>query len=73
MDMNLRQLLDVLSADEKVALAEAAGTERVYLHQLADGHRNPSPRLAQRLVKCDSRLTLAELRPDVWGLDSEAA
>ena len=64
--MNLRQLLDVLDASEKKALAESAGTVVIYLHQMADGHRQPSPRMAQTLVKCDPRLTLHELRPDIW-------
>jgi hypothetical protein len=65
--MTLRELLDVLSAEEKRSLAAAAQTEYIYLFQLAAGARTPSPKLARRLVEADNRLTLAELRPDIWG------
>jgi hypothetical protein len=65
--MTLRELLDVLSPAEKKALAERARTEYIYLFQMAAGARQPSPKLARRLVDADPRLTLADLRPDIWG------
>ena len=65
--MTLRELLDVLTPEEKRSLAARAQTEYIYLFQLAAGARTPSPKLAKRLVEADSRLTLPELRPDIWG------
>lgn len=68
--MNLRELLDVLTPAEKVAFAERVGTSYVYLFQMAGSgvaKRRPSPKLARRLVQVEPRLTLAELRPDIWG------
>ncbi len=56
---------------EKVALA--AGTNYAHLrYQIVGEHRRMSPRLAKRLVAAAaelglSELTLAELRPDIWG------
>lgn len=66
-NMNLRDLLNILTPAEKVELAKRAETQHVYLIQCASGFRKPSPALCQRLVAADSRLTLAELRPDVYG------
>jgi hypothetical protein len=65
--MTLRELLDVLTHEEKVALAEKAETTYIYLFQMAAGARSPSPKLARKLAAADSRLKLADLRPDIWG------
>lgn len=65
--MTLRELLPILTAAEKRSLAAAAGTQYIYLFQMAAGARQPSPKLARRLVEADPRLKLADLRPDLWG------
>lgn len=65
--MNLRELMDVLTYEEKLELARKADTGYYYLFHMAAGARLPSPRLARKLVEADNRLTLAELRPDIWG------
>jgi hypothetical protein len=58
-----------LTPAERKALAQAVGCNPIYLHQLATRFRNkkPSPELCRRLVAADRRLTLEELRPDIWG------
>ena len=49
-------------------MAAKAGTTYDYLIQLAGKHRQPSPDLARKLVKASrGKLTLSELRPDLWG------
>jgi hypothetical protein len=70
--MNLRDLLRSMSADQKREFAAAIGVSADYLPLLSGGHRNPSPALARRCVEVDSRLTLHELRPDIWDADTAA-
>jgi len=67
--MNMRNLLNELSFAEKLAFAERAGTQYFYLFQIAGGQRSPSPKLCRRLVAADPRLTVGELRPDIWPAD----
>lgn len=44
------------------AVAEAAGTNRAYLSQIAHGHRRPSVELAERLVEAsDGEMDLVSL------------
>ena len=76
--MDLRQLFAVISPQEKLVLADKADTDILYLYQLHGGPRNrpnrrPSVSLCRRLVEADSRLTLHELRPDIWQPADEAA
>ena len=57
-------LLDVYEAEGRqglVRLAKKAGTSAKYLYHCATGRREPSPRMARRLVAADSRLTLEAL------------
>lgn len=56
-----------LTSSERRELADKAGTDAVYLWQCGTGRRRPSPALSKKLVAIDNRLTLAELRPDIWG------
>jgi transcriptional regulator with XRE-family HTH domain len=71
--MKLAELLPNLTRAERDALAAAAGTAPVYLSQIAKGLRSPSPKLARRLVDCEPRLRLSDLRPDIWPAEREAA
>lgn len=64
--MNLLQLKESAGIEGLAALAKVAGTNQKYLSQCAHGHRKPSPRLAKKLAAADRRLTLAELRPDIY-------
>lgn len=65
--MNLTDLQKLDGRGAFVALAKKANTSPSYLSQCAGGHRKPSPSLAKKLVAADARLTLASLRPDVYG------
>ncbi len=66
--MKLNEYLESLTPAEREAFAERTGTTDGYLKQLKCGHRKPSVPLCRRFVEASSdSLTLAELRPDVWG------
>lgn len=72
-DMNLRDYFLVTKPAERKALAEDVGTSVNYLYNCSLGARKPGPALCLRLVARDSRFTLAELRPDIWGDGVDAA
>lgn len=72
--MKLKEYLASLSADEKRALAERAETEVIYLIQIAGGHSQPSPKLANRIEEASQgAVTRHDLRPDIFGEKTEAA
>lgn len=64
--MNLQQLRDTYGQRALDDLAFKLGTSPAYLSMIRRGHNRPSPQLAQRMVAIDKRLTLPELRPDIW-------
>ncbi len=65
--MDMRTLLRSMREPERQALAAKVDSSVGYLRLIAGGHRRPSTDLAKKLVEADRRLSLAELRPDVWG------
>lgn len=68
--MNLREAWASMTPAQKVAFAKACGTSYIYVSQCTGtgpGSRRPSVKLCRRMVEADARLTLEELRPDVWG------
>ncbi len=48
--MNAREYIDTFGWEEAERVAKAAGTNRAYFSQIANGHRNASVPLAQKLV-----------------------
>ncbi len=64
--MDMKTLLRTMAPEERKAFAERAGTSIAYLYLIAGGHRRPKPTTARKWVELESRLTLAELRPDIW-------
>jgi DNA-binding transcriptional regulator YdaS (Cro superfamily) len=65
--MDIKALFKELSTEERHKLAEKVGTSTEYLRHCTSDRRRPSPKLCQKLVQAEPRLTLAELRPDLWG------
>lgn len=63
--------LSDLSPQERAELAKKVKKNEVYIYQCSTGFRNPSAKLARNLVAADPRLTLEELRPDIWGVAVE--
>lgn len=71
--MNLREYFLATKPAEREKLAQAVGTSVNYLRNCSVGVRQPGPALCFRLVAKEPRLTLAELRPDIWGDGVDAA
>ncbi len=58
--------------DRKI-LADAAGTSVAYLYLIGGGHRRAGPELCKKLVAAEPKLTLCDLRPDIWAPSHEVA
>lgn len=71
--MNLRDLIETLTVEEREALARKVPTEAGYLWQLSKQWRGKKPSLGlmQKLVQADDRLTLGELVEEFAGVGSE--
>jgi hypothetical protein len=69
--MKIRELLKNMSTSERAAFAARCGTSVGYLRVATSRGRNPSVALCKKLVEADPRLTLEELRPDIWGVSDE--
>jgi hypothetical protein len=66
--MDIKTYLKSSTPEERQALADKVGAKISYFSQLSGGHRKPSSKLCKALVKHEPRLTLADLRPDIWSL-----
>lgn len=70
--MDMKTFLKNAQPEERGRLAELAGTTVGYLYLIGGGHRRPSSKLCKALTAAEPKLTLGELRPDIWG-DPEIA
>lgn len=60
--MNAKQFIEKHGRERARLVAEVAGTNLVYFIQIANGHRNPSRKLAKKLVDAsDGDMTFVEL------------
>lgn len=60
--MNAKQFIEKNGRKKARLVAEAAGTNLVYFIQIANGHRNPSRKLAKKLADAsDGEMTFIEL------------
>lgn len=74
--MNLKTYFQITKPPEREEFASNLKVAVGYLYLCSRGTRKPGADLCKRIVKLDSRFTLAELRPDIWGngvIDSIAA
>lgn len=73
--MDLKAYFKQTKRQDREAFAKALGVHHDYLYRCSRGTRKPGSELCKEIVKLDSRFTLAELRPDIWGngLDGVAA
>jgi hypothetical protein len=71
--MNLHDLIEILTVEEREALAKKVPTDPGYLWQLARQWRGKKPSLGlmQKLVAADPRLTLGELVEEFAGTRSD--
>lgn len=54
-----------LKPEEKQQLAADCGTSFAYLSQIANGDRDPGPKMAKKL-RAKTGLSLKKLRPDIY-------
>jgi DNA-binding transcriptional regulator YdaS (Cro superfamily) len=65
--MNLRTYFLNTKPAQRKEFADALGVNVDYLYMCSRGQRKLGADLCKRIVALDSRFTLAELRPDIWG------
>ena len=64
--MDMRTYWESSTKQERDELAAKVDQSYEYLRHIAKGRKRPSPDLAKRLCAAERRLTLHDLRPDVW-------
>lgn len=64
--MDMKTYLKQATPEERQALASEVDSSVAYFYQIAGDHKKPGPKLCKKLVKAEPRLTLAELRPEIW-------
>ena len=63
--MNLKKYTDKHGV---TPLAKRVGVSISFIWMIANGKRDPSPKVAKRIHKeTDRMVSLEELRPDIWG------
>lgn len=62
----MKSYMQQSTPEERDALAKKVGSTVGYFYQIAGGHKQPGPKLCRKLVAAESKLTLPELRPDIW-------
>lgn len=64
--MDMKTYLKQATPEERDALAAKVGSSVGYFYLIGGGHRNAGKNLCKALVAAEPRLTLNELRPDIW-------
>lgn len=64
--MDMKNYLKQATPDERETLASLVSSSVGYFYLIGGGHKKPGTGLCQRLVAAEPKLTLAELRPDIW-------
>jgi hypothetical protein len=67
--MDMKTFMQTSTPEEREKLANSVNSSVAYFYQIAGGHKKPGSQLCKKLVSADPRLTLIELRPDIWGED----
>lgn len=71
--MDMKNYLKQAAPCDRKTLADAAGTSVAYLYLIGGGHRRAGPELCKKLVAAEPKLTLCDLRPDIWTPSQEGA
>jgi DNA-binding transcriptional regulator YdaS (Cro superfamily) len=64
--MDMKTFIRQATPEQREHLAKRVGSSVAYFYQIAGGHKKAGPKLCQKLVAAEPRLTLSELRPDIW-------
>lgn len=62
----MKTFLQQSTPEQREALAQEVKSSVAYFYQIAGGHKQPSTKLSRAIAEADPRITLSELRPDVW-------
>lgn len=65
-DMDMKTYLRQANPEQRKALAQVVSSSVGYFYLIAGGHKRPGTKLCQSLVAAEPKLTLCELRPDIW-------
>jgi hypothetical protein len=68
--MDMKTYLKQATPEQREELAEKVDSSVAYFYQIAGGHKQPGHKLCRALVAAESKLTLADLRPDIWATTS---
>ena len=71
--MDMKTYLKQASPGERTALAKAVASSVGYLYLIGGSHRRPGPELCKKLVAAEPKLTLSELRSDIWGAEQSVS
>lgn len=64
--MDMKSYLKQSTPQQREQLAAEVNSSVGYFYMIAGGHRRPGTALCKALVACEPKLSLPELRPDVW-------
>ena len=64
--MDMKSYLQQATPQQREQLATEVDSSVGYFYMIAGGHRRPGTALCKALVAHEPRLSLRELRPDVW-------
>lgn len=70
--MDMKTYLKQASPDERQALAAKVESSVAYFYLIGGGHRNAGKDLCKALAAAEPKLTLHELRPDIWSAEMTA-
>ncbi len=68
----MKTYLKQASPDEREELAAEVKSSVAYFYLIGGGHRKPGTDLCKALVAKEPKLTLHELRPDIWEMPPDA-
>lgn len=71
--MDMKTYLRQSTPEQREALAAAVSSSVGYFYLIGGRHKKPGTNLCQKLVEAEPKLTLYELRPDIWGESSPSA
>ena len=67
----MKTYLKQASPEERAALASSVKSSVGYLYLIGGCHRRPGVELCKALVAAEQKLTLRELRPDIWSVEQK--
>jgi hypothetical protein len=70
--MDMKTYLKQASQEERESLAVKVDSSVGYFYLIGGGHRNAGKDLCKALVAAEPKLTLHELRPDIWSPEMTA-